>query len=141
MEARGLSAHWIGKQTGLSARVVRRITSGVDVRAGHWLELVWILGCPWEELRAVLPPPPELPRRERPLNETEEKILVLLRLHRGRLQGSTASGIAEQIGKSPRQIRRALRSLEEERGLIRKERDGRCYTFLLLDRSRRGKGR
>jgi len=141
MKAQGLTAYRIGKQTGLSARVVRRILAGVDVRVSHWLELIWILGCPWEEVRTVLPAPPRLPQRERPLNETEEQILELLKIHQGRLEGSTPRSIAEQIGKSPRQIRRSLRSLEEERGLIRREKspDGRGYTLILLDRDQREK--
>jgi hypothetical protein len=130
--------------------VIRRIEAGVDVRVGHWLQLVWALDLDWEELRVVLPPRPKLarkPRRsaaslhERPLTETERRILDCLQARareRGGRLTCTAAQLAVWVGRSPRQVWRALRSLEE-RGLLTKERSGRGQghgnTYVVVDRT------
>lgn len=131
MEAQGLTPYRLERLVGLSARVIRRVLAGVDVRASHWLQLFWALNLPCEYLEGALPPRLDLSVEWGKRITTEDQIVDFLRLHRGSYNG-TVSDLARSIGRSVSQTYRSLYRLTKQ-GRIRWEKPySSVYTFSLL---------
>ena len=132
-EAQGISRAELAAWTGLSPKGIERLERGANVRLDTVLRVLAGLDVPPEQIWTRIPLPPV--RRKPKLNETEKAIVQLLESMGGRAQCAVKE-LASWIGKSPRQVYRALRRLEQLK-ILRIEHDpqrgrGRKNTYILV---------